>query len=1224
MLNWLRTASIKSKVIFTTLLSLAAVGVILYGFYGYFRQVDESLVTIEAVDLPVVRMANDARIRMSDAVHVFEAVIVERDPDTFAEALEKIRRLREKIVEIGDYSPSLAERSRSLLAAFDAYADAMRSYADDVIEGRLVDDDMYQRFSDVRLKRETAELKILQLEQDISKNFSGTLGQLRTEASATFKNQFTYGILLILIILLVIIAFFRTINGAITRTIEVAGEVAGGKLDTNLNFITAKEFQQLFGALAIMRNRLQEQYQATQLRQIRQTRMATLYEVLRGEMELTELGTKILNCLAQQLGILGGALHVLEGVELVMYASYARASLSVQQPRCRLGETLVGQCALSAERKLIANIPENYAPAVSGLGMAAPRSLLLIPLILSHRVLGVLELLSFHDFTEEDLDFLAQGEEGIAIALHSTLSRLQLAMALDRTREQAETLEQQQEELRVTNEELEEQASILRASEESLQAQQEELRAVNEELENRNVVLDRQKDEIIQNNEALERSRKELQDKAYELEMSNRYKSEFLSTMSHELRTPLNSILILSQGLMENRQQNLLDKQVEHARVIHSSGRDLLMLINDILDLSKVEEGKFELLVDQVNLADLSKELHAMFDSQAEHKKLEFIVNLDERLPETVVMDEHRLNQILRNFISNALKFTHTGRVEVNIRVPEALVKFGEQWLAPPEAISFSVRDTGIGISKDKQALVFEAFQQVDGTISRKYGGTGLGLTISRKLAKLMGGGISVASEGENKGSEFTLVLPRRSANAVLAEQEPLQETLSPKGPPAVLQASTPVEMPTRAQKRDAQKITQVDVPIAPAPAPEVQKPAPFAGLLIIEDHPEFSTVLKDLATEFGFEAACVHSAAAAHRYLERWTPASIVLDLGLPDSPGEELLSWLKAQPHTAQIPVHVISGKENVVMDELAGASEFIAKPFGRDRMERLFNDIGAELSVVSAGCVLIIEDDEVQRDLIEVSFREQEIACDLASSAVEAREYLAAMEQTPARHYGAMVVDLDLPDCDGFQLVDELHQSTNGSIPIIVYTARDLTRQQDADLRRFATRIVLKTDRSIQRLLNETRLFLHWLKGGERDPKQLLPKVVESSQEKLEGQRVLLVDDDIRNLYSLSAVLEDSGWEVRTAANGREALDILSSEGAFDLVLMDIMMPEMDGFEAMRRIRGQAAFEKMPIIALTAKAMRDDRAQCVAAGANDYLSKPVDPSKLKAIVKMWLLKK
>lgn len=1230
MLNFLRSASIKTKMVLMSLFGLAGVCFILFGTYTYFRQIDNALTKVQTVDLRIVQIANALQVGMSDMNRLFEASVVERDQDTHAEAIAQSEKLRAMITEIGQISPDLKPRTGDMLKSFDDYVTEMRAYTDNVISGRFQGDEMYSAFSQALEKRATCEQKLRALGNDIGKDFSATMEVLRKDASGTFRDQFTYGLLLVLVMLLAFIALIRMITVAIKNVIGVAGEVAQGNLDMDMHHISSREFQHLFSALDVMRNRLKEQNQAAALRQQRQARVATLNEALRGELDLVALGNNILKSMAELLGVLGGAFYVLQQSELVMQASYARSDNAAQPARFRLGETLVGQCALNKQLQLISQVPPNYAPVMSGLGAAPPQVMLLVPLTFNDQLLGVLELLAFRPFAQDEIDFVQQSTEAMAIALHSAFSRSQLADALNRTRQQAEALEQQQEELRATNEELAEQTAILRASEESLQSQQEELRVMNEELEERNVLLDRQKEEIVRNNAALERSRQDLQEKALQLEQSGRYKSEFLSTMSHELRTPLNSILILSQGLMENRRQNLLDKQVEHARVIHSSGRDLLMLINDILDLSKVEEGKFELVIDELKLEDVATNLRAQFESQAEHKGLQFIVKIDDRLPVTVAMDEHRLNQILRNFISNALKFTHNGSIEVGLRVPDAPVKFGDQLLMPDEAIVFAVKDSGIGIPKDKQALIFEAFQQVDGTISRKYGGTGLGLTISRKLSQLMGGGITVASEGENKGTEFMLVLPRRFAGS--AAMPPIAKSVNADEKStdvqssesvAVSQAGTPSvasSIPMMPESTDGATSNVAAAAVSTESTAETSASSHSTAtraLLIIEDNPGFSAVLKNLATEFGFDAVCVYSAADAYRYLEFNVPASIILDLGLPDAPGEKLLGFIKGQPQTAHVPVHVISGNPDVVPSALAGAQEFIAKPFGRERLDQLFHDISVELNDVNGQRVLVIEDDGVQQEAIEESFRSRQIPCDLAKTGEEARKLLSE------RSYGAIVVDLDLPDCDGFALVEELRALVQAqSTPIIVYTARDLTKRQDADLRRYVTRIVLKTDRSINRLLNETSLFLHWLKGNEGDklpPTAPAPTVEEKNT--ASGQRILLVDDDIRNLYSLSAVLEDSGWEVRTAGTGREALDILAEEGAFDLVLMDIMMPEMDGFEAMQRIRAQESFAKMPMIALTAKAMRDDRARCIEAGANDYVSKPVDNNKLKAIVKMWL---
>lgn len=1184
-------SSIKVKLVLLTAFALIGFTIILVGNLLFFKQSSEELGRVQNVDLRTVQIANDLLIGLADLNRLFEAVVVEMDKDTLQEALKIAEAQKSKINQIGDLNPSMADESRQLAQTFIDYIAENESYAEDVIAGRLEGDAMYGAFSSALAKRSAYDQMLRAMGKKINADFASTLQNLRDRSEEVTQRQFTMASLLFLMFALAVIWFARMIARSIENVIGVAGQIAQGNLDVEVGQAGSEEFQRLFNALDVMRDRLKHQHQESQARQKRQNQLAKLNEALRGEKGVQQLGESILRCLAEEIGTLVGAFYLMENNELVMKASHAYSVRKGDRSRFALGESLVGQAALEQQQFVVRDLPADYATISSGLGESVPREVLVVPVALNGKLLGVIELLSFRSFTEEDLDFIRRGGDGMAIALSSALSRVQLAEAFEQTQRQAEALEQQQEELRATNEELEEQTSILRASEENLQQQQEELRVMNEELEERNRLLDRQKDEIVRNNAALERSRRDLQEKAKQLELSGRYKSEFLSTMSHELRTPLNSILILSQGLMENRKQNLDERQVEHARVIHSSGRDLLMLINDILDLSKVEEGKLELLSDDIELQGLADKLMAQFEAQAESKGLQFSIRIDSALPRSIVTDEQRLGQILRNFLSNAFKFTHKGRVELIMEMPQQPLQMKNGVLQPDNAIAFRVRDSGIGIPTDKQELVFEAFQQVDGTISRKYGGTGLGLTISRKLAELMGGGIQLESAGENQGSTFSLILPRILTQPTERRDppaHPVSPALAPLPPPAV----TSVPAVTEAQPVNAENL-----------------------ILIVEDDTGFSRVLHNLAEEFGFRVKCVHTVADAYRFLEQNVPGSVILDLGLPDAPGEQLLNHIKSQPRTSKIPVHVISGNPNIRTTDLPGAQEFIAKPFAKARLDQLFSDIGQELGRNLNRRVLVIEDDPVQREALQENFARQNTPCDLAGTGEEA-ESLLGIEQ-----YGAIILDLDLPDCDGFELLERIGKKKDGFTHIIIYTARDLTKKQDADLRRYADRIVLKTDKSIARLLNETSLFLHWLKGDSKRNSEPQHQEADPLAEPDGGRRILLVDDDIRNLYSLSAVLEEAGMQIATASTGLEALDALEKDGPFDLILMDIMMPEMDGFEAMQRIRANERFRSIPIIALTAKAMRDDRARCMEAGANDYMSKPVDTGKLKTMIRMWL---
>lgn len=1176
----LSNSSIKFRLLLLSLFGVVGFCVILVGNFMYFQKSQQQLETLQNVDMRLVQTANELQVGLADLNRLFEASVVEMDKDTLDDALQMAERQRKQIHQLAELGAGLQVDEKQLAAAFDQFVAENKSYADAVIAGRFEGDAMYSAFSVALSRREAYDRMLRITAKTINTNFSSTLQSLRERSVEVNDSQFTFAALLFMLFMLAVIWFIRAITKAITNVIGVAGQIANGNLDVVVDKGSSEEFDRLFAAMDVMRSRLKQQYLENEARQKRQLHLTKLNEALRGEKNVQSLGEDILRCMAEQLGTLVGAFFLYEHDELVLKATHAFTVRRGGRNRFALGESLVGQAALEQQIFVVRDLPDNYALVASGLGESVPAEVLLMPLTQNGRLLGVLELMGFRSFSSEDIDFVKRGVEGMAIAVHSAVSRVQLAEALDRTRQQAEALEQQQEELRATNEELEEQASVLRASEEHLQQQQEELRVMNEELEERNRLLDRQKEEIVQNNAALERSRRDLQEKAKQLELSGRYKSEFLSTMSHELRTPLNSILILSQGLMENRPHNLDEKQVEHARVIHSSGRDLLLLINDILDLSKVEEGKLELLPEPIALSEMSDKLKAQFQAQAEQKSLDFHIQVDGSVPAVIEADEQRLCQILRNFLSNAFKFTAKGKVHLLMERPHGAVKTAAGVLMPENAIAFRVQDSGIGIPLEKQGLIFEAFQQVDGTISRKYGGTGLGLTISRKLAELMGGIIQVDSAGEQQGSIFSLVVPCVTA-------------------PVTRQAGA--EIPASAA------VVERAAPLLPAIAASTNE------ILIVEDDPGFSRILHTLAEEFGFKARCVHTAADAYQYLEQHLPGSVILDLGLPDAPGQQLLEHLKSQPRTRDIPVHVVSGNTDVRLTDLTGAQEFIQKPFGRDRLDRLFSDIGAELLGVHNRRVLVIEDDPVQREQIQSNFERQNIACDLAASGEEALRLL------DIEKYGAIILDLDLPDGDGFELVETIGKRKDALAHIIIYTARDISRKQDAELRRYADRVVLKTDKSIARLLNETSLFLDWLKGDprQRGKEEVLPDAVEMEK----GKRVLIVDDDIRNLYSLSAVLEDAGLEIATASTGVEALAALDAEDHFDLILMDIMMPEMDGFEAMRRIRSDERFSQIPIIALTAKAMRDDRARCIEAGANDYMSKPIDTGKLKAVIKLWL---
>lgn len=1198
MFSFIKNASIKLKITAISMVGTVFFTMFVVGNYLYLAELTEKLDKVQNVNMELVSLANDLQIQLVDIDRFFEASLAGNDKESAEKALSLSGDSLQVINRIDELNPVLSKRREILKSSLEDYIKSAEQSVLAVIEEQFSDQQMANGFAKMVKNREAYESELRDFYGEINQDFNDTFSSLKREAESATEDQFLYGISLAIWVLAALIWLTATVVLAFNEVIKLSSKIADGNLDVEIGTEGSLELRKLFNALEAMRTQLKSQSKENDVRTQRQDRMAALNEALRGERSIKDLSDSLLHCLNQQLGSLVGALYMVDGDKLVMKSSYAFTFRKGESHQFKLGESMVGQAAMEQNLFVVRDLPDDYAPVSSGLGSARPKEVLVTPLLLNGKLLAVLELMSFSGFDDESIKFMERACDAIAIALNSAMSRVQLNQALEQTRMQAEAMEHQQEELRATNEELEEQTSILRSSEENLQQQQEELRVMNEELEERNRLLDRQKDEIEKSNSDLEKSRQEIEAKAEQLELSGRYKTEFLSTMSHELRTPLNSILILSQGLVDNKRQNLDDKQVEHAKVINSSGRDLLMLINDILDLSKVEEGKLELLDDNLSLQDLTSKLMGQFETQAHNKGIEFKVNIDPSLPSTIVVDEHRLSQILRNFISNALKFTDQGTVSVDVTLPDCPVNLLGQTLSTDDVVCFRVTDSGIGIPEDKLGLIFEAFQQVDGTISRKYGGTGLGLTISRKLAEIMGGTVTVTSEGENKGSSFTLFLPKKlpkklpeSSSPEVVETEIVENTL-----PDLEQLAAQTQVPALREVGAAQG----------------------GSILIVEDDPGFSGVLHNLAEEFGFSAHCAHSAAQARQYLTDHVPGSIILDLGLPDAPGEQILDELKSNDRTKNIPVHVISGRANVDVAKLHGAEEFIEKPFGRARLDQLFNDINSEIKMVSSGQrVLIVEDDAAQREQLQTSFESEQVPCDVAATGEQALEYLAN------ERYGTIVVDLHLPDTEGLSLLKSLHDATSAEVPIIVYTARDIDKKQDAELRKYARRIVLKTDQSISRLLSETTLFLHWLQDkDEKIPKPEEMKTYEQADlDAHQGKRLLLVDDDIRNLYSLSAVLEECGFEIATASTGIEAIEVLNSEQHFDLVLMDIMMPEMDGLQATEQLRKDPRHKNLPIIALTAKAMRDDRARCIAAGANDYMSKPVDPGKLKAIVGMWL---
>lgn len=916
-----------------------------------------------------------------------------------------------------------------------------------------------------------------------------------------------------------------------------------------------------------------------------------LAEQVLGQLTLNLLGRNILQFCAQYLGTAVAALYVREehgGLKRVATYGFSREQ-EEQDQSVYSGEGIVGQVAHQGRLIRLDSVPADYFKVSSGLGEGLPHSVLVVPTSDDDRINGVVELGFLRPLTDRDIELLELIASNIGTSIEAARYRQRLQEVLAETQQLNEELQVQQEELKTANEELEEQSRILKESQAHLETQQVELEQTNEQLAEQAQTLAEQRDAMDLKNSELNQAQAQLEERAEELQRSSKYKSEFLANMSHELRTPLNSSLILAKLLAENPQDNLSAEQVKFAESIYSAGNDLLNLINDILDISKVEAGKLEVIPENTNVARLAEGLRGMFEPLAADKRLTFNVELHNDAPATMFTDRQRLEQVIKNLLSNALKFTEQGSVSLTIA--------GQ----PNDHIAFIVRDSGIGIAQDQQESIFEAFRQADGTTNRKYGGTGLGLSISRDLATLLGGSISVTS-APGQGSTFTLVLPRQYSETGEVPSAPLSLT-----PPAV----TPV-------------IPRVTAPVSTAPVviprfADDRDKAPFTTrcILVVEDEPNFAHILYDLAHELGYQCLVAHGADEGYDLAKEFVPDAILLDMRLPDHSGLTVLQRLKEHAGTRHIPVHVISVEDRVEAAMHMGAIGYAVKPTTREELKDVFARLEAKLTQ-KVKRVLLVEDDDLQRESIARLIGDEDIEITAVGLAQDALELLRTTI------YDCMVIDLKLPDMHGNDLLKRMSTEDICSFPpVIVYTGRNLTRDEEAELRKYSRSIIIKGARSPERLLDEVTLFLHKVESQLSHDRQKMLKTARSRDKVFEGRKVLLVDDDVRNIFALTSALEHKGAVVVIGRNGREAIDKLNEVEDIDLVLMDVMMPEMDGYEATIEIRKNPRWRKLPIIAVTAKAMKDDQERCLQAGANDYLAKPIDLDRLFSLIRVWLPK-
>jgi signal transduction histidine kinase/DNA-binding response OmpR family regulator/HAMP domain-containing protein len=980
-------------------------------------------------------------------------------------------------------------------------------------------------------------------------------------------------------------------KGDLTRsiTVEASGEVAALKDNINEMIRNLKD--------TTLKNTEQDWLK---------TNLTRFTRMLQGERDLVTVSNLVLSELAPLVGAQHGVFYVARqeeetedkegGMVLELLASYAFKERKGLASRFRAREGLVGQCAFEKQRILLTEVPDDYIRINSGLGEAKPLNLVVLPVLFEGEIQAVLELASFNRFSETHLSFLDQLMESIGIVLNTIAANMRTEGLLKQSQQLAHELQSQQEELKKTNDRLEQQAASLRQSEDLLKAQQDELRRTNEELQEKAQLLALEKKQVETKNREVELAKQAVEEKAEQLAQTSRYKSEFLANMSHELRTPLNSMLVLSKLLAENPGQKLTEKQVEFAKTIYSSGCDLLSLINQILDLSKIESGAVTLEFSQLSLDALRDHLTRTFDPLAAQKGLKFTVTFDTSLPARIYTDEMRLQQILLNLLSNAFKFTKEGEVSVHATVAKNGWSSDHPTLSTTErVIAFSVTDTGIGISKENQSVIFEAFQQGDGSTSRKYGGTGLGLSICRELTRLFGGEI-VLDSALGQGSTFTLYLPlhiepmeaKGKAEAQTARGWlPLRATASTSGLTGLPQSV--------ADDRNSLDGT--------APA-----------VLIVEDDPNFAYILLEIARENGLKGVVASSGREALNVSSRLPIDAVTFDIGLRDMDGWALLDQLKHSPETRHIPLHIVSVHEQRQRALSMGAFGYTCKPADRNELSETFLHLKAFIERDKRR-LLVVQESESSQVGVAAAFN----GPDLMTTVTAPGDAEPALK---ANSFDCVVVDLESTSTHAAKFLNKLRNTKLTAVPpVILYAPSGLSGNDMAAAKALRAKTAVQIVNSQDALLCAATLYLH-------RPLQTLPpgeqeavRRAERNDPVLAGMKVAIIDDDVRNIFSLTNVLEQYDIKVVYAEDGRRGIELLKSTPDVDIALVDIMLPEMDGYETIGQIRKMKEFRSLPVIAVTAKAMKEDRDKCLDAGASDYIAKPVDTMQLISTLRAWV---
>jgi signal transduction histidine kinase/DNA-binding response OmpR family regulator/CHASE3 domain sensor protein len=976
------------------------------------------------------------------------------------------------------------------------------------------------------------------------------------------------------------------ISRRIQTVSKIAASISSGDYSTRVDDEEKDNLGSLSSALNKMATALEYSFKSLSEKEWLQTGMAIISETIIGEQSVEQLSSQALQAMANYSQSAVGALYLNSGDQKLSFAAgYAFVPVE-DQKKIRFGDGVAGEVAVTQKEIILPELSGSPLRISYATGNVKPVCIYGFPVFFEKRLVAVVELGSLNTYTKRDFQFFRNAADIIAIAINTALNRARLQEVLEEVQTQAEELQAQHRELEIVNTEMEAQTEKLQVSEEELKVQQEELMQTNRELEERSKILE-------EKNELIAFRNREIQKKAEELAESTRYKSEFLANMSHELRTPLNSILLLSRLMTENKDKTLSKEQVEYAQVIRSSGNGLLELIDEILDLSKIEAGKMDLDYAYLSLAELTADMRMLFEPLAREKGIQLLFETDPQTVSEIETDKMRLEQILKNLLSNAFKFTKSGSITMQMKSDP-----GKRF------IFIEIRDTGIGIAEDKLGIIFEAFQQADGSTKRKYGGTGLGLSISRELSRLLKGDISVSSV-EGEGSVFTLRIPIRKSNPVAETRE----TPAPTPAPAVKEAVI--------HERHNGKLTLADSPKA-IPDDRHDILPGDKTILIIEDDTHFASALLEYSRSQFYKGIVAVRGDEGIQMAKTYLPLGILLDIQLPVRNGWEVMEDLKKDPATRHIPVHIMSSFEAKKESITRGAVDFINKPVAFDQMQDIFRKIENVLKRENSK-VLIVEENPKHAKALSYYLGSFEVQSEIAQSIPESIDALKKDE------VNCVILDMGLPEMRNYDKLETI-KATPGfeNIPIIIFTGKSFSRTEEQRLRHYADSIIIKTAHSYQRILDEVSLFLHIMDQQlKSNPTKGLERLG-SLDEVLKNKTVLLADDDVRNIFSLTKILEQHKMQIIPAIDGKEAFEKMQSNEKVNIVLMDMMMPEMDGFESIRKIRGIPAYKSIPIIAITAKAMAGDREKCIRAGASDYISKPVDIDQLISLLRIWLYEK